>query len=350
MSTPAVFAGTFGTGLVRKNTNYEIQAASGEKLSKNDRGMVIVGPGSPLVVSFIDAVCDTKRSFVTMVDGAGMLVSFDVVSKQLNVVRRPAQQTFVEVTLLNGPAACVRNETWGTVSDNSRVWVANGCAGRFSRADNEVVECETLTPTGYAECGFAGDSSYASLVLGSCFELVPALDPTAGSVSFKIGWIGESPTYLVHDDVTDSVRALALQSTSPAFKKAASFRVVAASSASPPTTGSGTPPTTTTTSTSTTTTRSSTSGSGGAAEESASSRVLVIPAETSPLPLPLPSSASSFSSTLLAIFVTLLVVGGAWAAYYYFSTKQAKKSSSEKETDTKPPSKKKKAAAALTME
>jgi hypothetical protein len=328
MSTPAVFAGTFGTGLVSKNTSYEIQAASGAKWTKNDRGMVIVGAGSPLVVSFIDAVCDTKRSFVTMIDGAGMLLSFSTVSKQLSVVRRPTQQTFGEVTLLNGPAACVRNETWGTVSDNSRVWVANGCAGRFSRADNEVVECETLTPNGYAECGFAGDSSYASLVLGSCFELVPALDPAAGTVSFKVGWMGENPTFLVHDDATDSVRALALQSTSPAFKRAASFRVVAASSAASP------PPPTTTTTTTTSSTTTTTRSTAPSREESASSRVLVIP-ESLSVPLIPPSSpqTSPRSSLLLAIVVTLLVIAGAWAAYYYFATKKKTKKVDDEDND-----------------
>lgn len=248
--TSNIFSGHFGDGRVNKNDVYYIRSvgvadtAWAAEGSKGGSISTINNQPMQLPVKFVDSLCDTKRTFVSIVPVAsetmqanhGYVLAFDPATKVLTAKSKPDPiNRSLDVTLTSTVSGiCRPNEQYGTTPDGTRVWAANTCHGEFERGDGLSVTCGA--PEGkYTECAFPADDSYIDVVTGSCFELVPGLETRAdGGISIRVGWMGDPDMYLMVD-VNDNalVKAAPFLDTEDFKRKATWFIKKSANDAAP---------------------------------------------------------------------------------------------------------------------
>ena len=210
-SSNPIFSGHFGDGRVSQDKFYYIRshglADTVWSVQEGQGGAVSTINNSRLYlpIKFVESLCNTKRTFVSMVpDGNdNFVLSFDPDTKVLTVRQSPNPiQQSLDVTLdqtLGG--ICRQNEHYGRTQDATRVWVSNTCHGEFSRSDGAKVSCSA--PEGkYSECAFPDPRHDldVDIMTGACFEIVAGLDTSVdGGLSIRVGWLGSPDTFLMVD-------------------------------------------------------------------------------------------------------------------------------------------------------
>lgn len=234
----SIFAGHFGDGYVNKQDIYFVRSVDIDEevfaADKSNALVTISHPQAYLPIQFVDAKCDTKQSFVSMIPvgvdnegvmhpNPGFVLTFDVNTKMMLIKEAPRPISRADMKVTQESGDCVVNETYGSTPDGTRVWVMNGCSGEFSRDDGDRVSC-TSTNNGYQECAFENDAQYTDLIMGSCFELVPGLDKSKDrAISFKVGWMSDPQTYLIRRD--DAFVVAAPYEDTDTYRKKASWVV-----------------------------------------------------------------------------------------------------------------------------